>query len=173
MFSSEWFQTVIKGFFNLQMDLKHSLSVQNDFNTCIWDMSHPFCRFDPSIFPSRPSYISNNWRFLLKWSHWETHWLFIWGLAAFHHVLRFTHTHCTPRNETQRWCSMCVNIDCVSSGLYCALPHLGFVSMMFLLIQYGSSRFCYIVQYAVHKSFALRNTFLIFFGCFIGTLLFQ
>lgn len=161
MFSTEWFQTVIKGFFNLQMDLKHSLSVQNDFITSFKifyhvkihsaDLTPPFFHPGLHIYP--------------------TAYGFCWNdptgkdIDCLSEVLTFTHTPCTPRNETQRWCSMCVNIDCVSSGLYCALPHLGLVSLMFL-IQYGSCRFCYIVQYAVHKSFALRNILLNFFWLF-------
>lgn len=135
MFSTEWFQTVIKGFFNLETFLSQSeMILMHAFKTFYHVKMHSAHSADstPPIF--HPGLrLSNSWWFLLKRSHWETRWLCIWGLAAFREVLRFTHTHCTPRNETQRWCSMCVNIDCVSSGLYCALPHLGFVSLMFLI----------------------------------------
>lgn len=41
--------------------------------------------------------------------------------AQFHRSLDYHTLSVIPRNETQRKCSIFVNIDCVFSRLYCAL----------------------------------------------------
>lgn len=64
----KWFQTVFKGFLNLQIDLKHSLSVQNNFNSCICynvkfysaDWTPPFVHLGLRIYPTIDGFCWND-----------------------------------------------------------------------------------------------------------------
>lgn len=84
----------------------------------------------------------------------------------FKKVLRLT-ILCIPRNETQRKCSICCKHWTVR--LRDCTVHSG-TCFSYVLIQYRSFRQCYLVQYAVYKSFALQKWFLTFFS--IGTFFF-
>lgn len=68
-----------------------------------------------------------------------------------------SHTLCIPRNETQRKCSIFVNIDCVFSRLYCALIFV----FIFFCCWYNMEvkTICYVVQYAVHMELCSTNLF--------------
>lgn len=76
-----------------------------------------------------------------------------------------------PRNETQRKCSIFVNIDCVFSRLYCALIFCCFYIFFFLGCWYTMEvkTICYVVQYAVHTELCSTNLFFLDFLLFIGT----
>lgn len=78
-----------------------------------------------------------------------------------------------PRNETQRKCSIFVNIGCVFSRLYCALI---FACLYNKYIYFGCwydmevKNICYVVQYAVHTELCSTNLFFSWiFLLFIGT----
>lgn len=83
-----------------------------------------------------------------------------------------SHTLCIPRNETQRTCSIFVNIDCVFSRLYCALIFLCLYIFFGCWYNMEVKTICYVVQYAVHMELCSTNLFFFSFWIsflFIGT----
>lgn len=70
-----------------------------------------------------------------------------------------SHTLCIPRNETQRKCSIFVNIDCVFSRLYCALIFLCLYIFFGCWYTMEVKTICYVVQYAVHMELCSTNLF--------------
>lgn len=89
--------------------------------------------------------------------------------AQFQRSLDYHTLSVKPRNETQRKCSIFVNIDCVFSRLYCALIFVFIYIYCFLGCWYNMEvkTIGYVVQYAVHKELCSANLFLDFL--FIGT----
>lgn len=95
--------------------MEENLNLQHSLHIACINGSRLICSFDPVVVVTAPS-LHRQERvdvFVEPWKMPLT--------AQFQPSLDYHTLSVLPRNETQRKCSIFVNIDCVFSRLYCAL----------------------------------------------------